>query len=145
MAENALAIAVFLSGPESTLSSPGLKPSPYAPKRAVHTVYFNLFGQMVVYTFLTAKVLYGVIFAMTLSSVLLRGVGGGLGKGFKSVIAAMICAQVVPHLQALLMTRVLGRPMSWFSHPWLGLALYGPSVLAGKVYSRSNFSADSPV
>ncbi|EPQ26656.1 uncharacterized protein PFL1_05636 [Pseudozyma flocculosa PF-1] len=43
-----------------------------------------------------------------------------------SLLAAVVGANAV----ALLMVHVLGRGMSWFSHEWAAVALYGPPALA---------------
>jgi hypothetical protein len=130
MAENTLALLMHLSGPDSPLATI----QRYAAKKK-DTAFFSYLGYFALYTFSTARVLYGGLFVA--SVLLVRSTFGsarlwgdqvsGVVAGSAAFFGAIAGANVV----AFVMSAVLGRGMSWFSREFACLALYGPASIAG--------------
>lgn len=137
MGENALALLRYLASPASPLPSlqSGCKPPT--------TVFFSHLGFFINYSYRTAKILYTLLFAASL--VLVRVIfvdpapalrrGKGLwreqARGVVAVIAGAGGAVVGANLVAVIIQRVLGKGMSWFSSELSTLGLYGPAALTG--------------
>lgn len=144
MGENVLAILRYLSSDASPL--PSLKAGYTRPT----TVFFSDFGLFIQYQFTTARLMYGTLFALSLSlawfiycervpgsrsgSKSLTTAGGFCKAHWNSIRAhliafggALICANGL----AAIMHRVLGRNMSWFASEHSALLLYGPAALTG--------------
>ena len=51
--------------------------------------------------------------------------------GACSVLIALLGALIGSNIVALLMDRILGHPLSWYSHEFSCILLYGPAALAG--------------
>ncbi|RDX50882.1 hypothetical protein OH76DRAFT_1555381 [Lentinus brumalis] len=143
MAENTLALLLHLTSSESPL--PQLASAGYSSPQ---TVFFDYFGQFLVYSFSTAKLLYSAtaIIALIVARVtfvdpapaLKKGTSfiSELFKGMGAASAAFVGAAISANLVALIMDKVLGRPLSWFSSVFACTFLYGPAALAGGVASQ---------
>ena len=138
MAENTLALLQHLTSPESPISQ--LASAGYS---APNIVFFQFFGQFLVYSFSTAKVLYSASFVLALlvarltyvdpAPALKKGTSfvSELVRGIVAVSSAFIGAAVGVNVVALIMDKVLGRSLSWFSSVFACILLYGPAALAG--------------
>lgn len=138
MAENTLALLEYLSSPESPL------PSLTAGYTKPTTVYFQSFGHFFIYSFTTAKILYGFLFGLSVSYALTaftppapalkqaRGFVGDHLRGLFAVGSAVVGAVVGANVVAFFMAAVLKKPLSWFSVELSCVALYGPAALAGQ-------------
>ena len=129
MAENALALAKYLSSPESPLPS---LTSGYKPPS---TVFFSLFGSLFFqYSFSTANTLH---FITLISTIILHFASEPriptmeLLKGVGLMSAGLVGSIVNVNVVALLMTKVLNSGLSWYTHEQACLLLYGPAALAG--------------
>jgi hypothetical protein len=137
MGENALALLLHLSSPSSPL--PSLTKG-YAPPT---TVFISNLGTFISYSYRTAKILYTLLF---LASLLLvraiyvepapalrkgKGVWREQVRGCVAVVAGVGGAVVGANLVAVVMVKVLGKGMSWFSNELSTMVLYGPAALAG--------------
>ncbi|KAI0705019.1 hypothetical protein C8T65DRAFT_653452 [Cerioporus squamosus] len=143
MAENTLALLLHLTSSESPL--PELAAAGYSSPQ---TVFFDYFGTLLVYSYSTAKLLYSAsaILALIVARLTYNDPAPALKKGISftsesvksmvAVVAAFIGAAVGVNLVALLMDKVLGRPLSWFSFEFACILLYGPAALAGGVASQ---------
>jgi uncharacterized membrane protein YeaQ/YmgE (transglycosylase-associated protein family) len=135
MAENTLALLLYLSSSASPLPNLGT----YTPPT---TVFFALAGRFFFsYSFQTANRLYA---AMLLASLALTAFTteykqlGVYPRAMLGVIGAFVGAILSSNAAAFLMARVFGKGMSWFSHEWLCVVLYAPPAVVGKF-------SDSPV
>ncbi|KZT25302.1 hypothetical protein NEOLEDRAFT_1178422 [Neolentinus lepideus HHB14362 ss-1] len=134
MAENTLALLLYLSSPASPL--PSLATGYVKPR----TVFFSHLGAFFLYSYSTARVLYATLFV---SSLLLafqikggfRGVGQ-LAKGVGAVVGGFLGALMGANAVAVMMQRVLGKGMSWFAWEPACLGLYGPAALTGALLSQ---------
>ncbi|KAI0718042.1 hypothetical protein C8T65DRAFT_706971 [Cerioporus squamosus] len=138
MAENTLALLLHLTSSESPL--PELAAAGYSSPQ---TVFFDYFGQLLVYSYSTAKLLYSAtaILALVVARLTFADPAPALKKGtsfvsesikgMAAVASAFIGAAVGVNTVALLMDKVLGRPLSWFSSEFACILLYGPAALAG--------------
>lgn len=149
--ENALALAKFLS------ASPTLLPSLEQGFKKPAMVFFSNMGVYASYSFFTAKILFALTVLATLAVIpvvhvnyapALKRSGGvwtdhfkGVGVVVVSGLGALIGANVV----AVVMQRVLGRGMSWFSSELSCLGLYGPAAFTGMYISAIFWLADSYV
>lgn len=137
MAENVLALLQYLSSAESPL--PSLTSGYSKPT----TVFYQVFGFFVVYSFKTAVTLYITLLSASLLLVKLTfsaplpalkhsgGIVADHVKGTISIVSAVLGAVVGVNLVAFVMNSVLNKPLSWFSAELSCLALYGPPALAG--------------
>ena len=142
MAENTLALPHHLTPAESPL--PELASAGYSKPE---TVSFQHFGFFLVYSFSTAKIMYGASLILALivarttyvdpSPALRKGTSflGEQARGFLAVGGAFVGAAVGANVVAFLMDRVLGRSLSWFSSVFACILLYGPAALAGALSS----------
>ena len=115
------------------------------------TVFFSDFGRFIQYQFSTARLMYGTLFALSLSlawfvyserlppgsrsgSKSLTTAGGFWKAQWNSIRAHFIAfggALIGANGLAVIMHRVLGRNMSWFASEHSALLLYGPAALTG--------------
>ncbi|ESK96806.1 endoplasmic reticulum metallopeptidase 1 [Moniliophthora roreri MCA 2997] len=139
MAENTLALLQYLSSSDSPLVS--LTEGYKKPT----TVYLNILGYFFIYSFATAKVLYGLLLAA--SVVLLRsifvsptkkgspqkqlGTLEAIREGFVSSGLGLLGSFIAPNLVAVVMTRVLHKDMSWYANEYSTMLLYGPPAALG--------------
>jgi hypothetical protein len=147
MGENVLAILKYLSSDASPL--PSLTTGYTRPT----TVFFSDFGRFIQYQFSTARLMYGTLFALSLSlawfiyrervpvsrsgSKSLITAGGFWKTQWNSIRAHLIAfggAQIGANGLAAIMHRVLGRNMSWFASEHSALLLYGPAALTGSSF-----------
>jgi len=138
MAENTISLLRYLSAPTSPL------PSLTAGYTRPTTVYYSHLGHFFIYSFTTAKILYGLLFGASAIFVKLtfvepapalkktRGVWREQGRGMVAVVAGIVGSVLVPNIVAVIMQRVLGKGMSWFASQYSALALYGPAALLGE-------------
>ncbi|RPD64072.1 hypothetical protein L226DRAFT_544758 [Lentinus tigrinus ALCF2SS1-7] len=143
MGENTLALLLHLTSSESPL--PELARAGYSSPR---TVFFEHFGQFLVYSFDTANLMYcaAAVLAFIVARLtfvdpapaLKKGTSfvSELVKGTIAVSGAFVGAAISVNVVALLMDKVLGRPLSWFSSVFACILLYGPAALAGGVASQ---------
>lgn len=146
MGENVLAILRYLSSDASPL--PSLTTGYTRPT----TVFFSEFGRFIQYQFSTARLMYGTLFALSLSlawfvyrervpasgsrsgSKSLKTAAGFRKAQWNSIRAHLIAfgaALIGANGLAAIMHRVLGRNMSWFASEHSALLLYGPAALTG--------------
>ncbi len=137
MAENTLALLQHLSSSESPL--PSLTTGYAKPT----TVFFQIFGFFVIYSFKTAITLYLSLLGFALMFVRStfappapavkhgRGFVADHAVGLLAVVGAVVGALISVNLMALFMDKVLNKPLSWFSIEFSCLGLYGPGALAG--------------
>jgi hypothetical protein len=142
MASNALALLQHLSSPASPL--PELT-SGYTPPS---TVFFSHLGIFWIYSFNIAKVMYGILF---IQSVVFTFAGGNvtdvlkeLGRGAIRVIAGLVGALLGANGVAVIMAKVLGKGMSWFSNVHAPVALYATPALVGQSYPVLSKRAQRP-
>ncbi|KAF8655951.1 hypothetical protein AX16_002858 [Volvariella volvacea WC 439] len=151
MAENALALLYHLStSPDSPL--PDLASRGYTRPT---TVFFSYLGVFLIYSFETAQVLYTALLALSVGLVGVTATatadaGAGAGaragsggsvwdeqwRGAKAVGAAVVGSLVTPNLVAVVMSKVLGKGMSWFSDVYSPIALYAPPAILGALLSQ---------
>ncbi|KAF8937680.1 hypothetical protein EDD21DRAFT_334948 [Dissophora ornata] len=121
MGENTLALVKHL-GDEVDLTG----------GRFEHTsevVFYDVLGFFfVAYSLDTAIKSHLVIGALALVALAI-GASRPSVKSVTSVLVSLIAALVAPNLVALLLVAV-GKPMQWFTHEWLALAIFGPTSLA---------------
>jgi hypothetical protein len=128
MANTALALLKHLSSPVSPL--PELTSGYTRPS----TVFFSLAGFFWIYSFKTAKVMYTTLLVATVSFICLRKssrvwkeqLQGGL-RVLGGIVGALVGANGV----AVVMDKLLGKGMSWFSREYSPLLLYAPPALFG--------------
>lgn len=143
MGENALALIHYLTtSPKSPI--PELVGGYVKPQ----TVFFSYLGGFVIFSFDAAKKMYMALVAGTVGYILvaggLVGVGAGStktvtwpallkdhGKGMLAVTVGIIGSNAGANLAALVMQRVLGKGMSWFSSVYSPLVLYAPPAIFG--------------
>jgi hypothetical protein len=147
MRENVLPILRYLSSDASPL--PALTAGYTRPT----TVFFSDYGRFIQYQFSTARLMYGTLFALSLSlswfvyrervpgsrsgSKSLTTAGGFWKAQWNSIRAHLIAfggALVGANGLAVIMHRVLGRNMSWFASEHSALLLYGPAALTGSSF-----------
>ena len=138
MAENTLALLLHLTSSDSPL--PELASAGYSSPR---TVFFEYFGKFLVYSFDTAKLMYCTTAVLALivarltfvdpAPALKKGTSfvSELVRGIVAVSSAFIGAVIGVNVVALIMDKVLGRSLSWFSSVFACILLYGPAALAG--------------
>jgi hypothetical protein len=142
MAENALSLIRTLTSSSSSLDE--LTDGHTPPK----SVYLSYLGRFFLFDAGSATAIYVVLATLSLSAAMripdpapaLQGssfgrivkslVQGGMFS-FGSTLGAVLGANVL----ALLMN-AMGRPLSWFSRPWLPLPLYAPPAIAGFLATR---------
>jgi hypothetical protein len=131
MAENVLALVKYLSSnrsPLPTLTEGYTRPS---------TVYFSHIGVFIIYSFATAKIMYSCLFLAVLLFVQFNNKLSGLSiwtaqaKGVGAVLTAYVGGVITPNVVALVMTKVLGKGMSWFANEHSAVLLYGVPTLLG--------------
>jgi len=95
------------------------------------------------YSYRTAKILYILLFAASLVLVRVifvepapalrraKGLWREQARGIVAVVAGAVGAVVGANVVAVVMQRVLGKGMSWFSSEFSTLGLYGPAALTG--------------
>lgn len=94
------------------------------------------------YSFKTATRLYGSILFVSLMFLIVFAptnvphrtsvnIRAALG-----VVGGLLASVIVPNVVALVMTRVLGKGMSWFSREWYCIVLYGTPALTGNICHR---------
>jgi hypothetical protein len=138
MGENTLALLKYLSSKKSPVA--GLTNGYTKPT----TVFFAHVGPtFFIYSFTTAKIIYGLLFAFSLLLVRITFVdpapalrkGHGFWreqrKGAVAVLAGMAGTMIVPNVVALIMREVLNKGMSWFRNELAPIGLYGPAALLG--------------
>jgi hypothetical protein len=128
MANTALALLKHLSSPVSPL--PELTSGYTRPS----TVFFSLAGFFWIYSFKTAKVMYTTLLVATVSFICLRK-GSRVWKeqlqGGVRVLAGIVGALVGANGVAVIMNKLLGKGMSWFSQEYSPLLLYAPPSFFG--------------
>lgn len=145
MAENTLAILQYLTSDASPL--PSLTTGYTRPA----TVFFTQFGHLFQYQFATARLLYGTLFALSLTLVRFahrkRAPGSSSvvflteqWEGVRALLLAFGGALIGANGLAAIMDRVLGRNMSWFASEHSALLLYGPATFGGMLASQVVFS-----
>ncbi|OBZ74192.1 putative endoplasmic reticulum metallopeptidase 1 [Grifola frondosa] len=142
MADNVLALLLYLSSPESPL--PSLTEG-YSPPT---TVFFQHYGHFFVYSFRTASVLYSVLFVLSVILVrstyvnpapALKNGKSMLGDQLRGAFAnggALVGALIGVNVVAFFMQRVVGRGLSWFSTEMSCIILYAPAALTGALASQ---------
>ncbi|KAF5316325.1 hypothetical protein D9619_006761 [Psilocybe cf. subviscida] len=143
MGENTLALLKYLSSKKSPVA--GLTNGYTKPT----TVFFAHVGPTFFkYSFTTAKIMYGLLFAFSLLLVRITFVdpapalkkGHGFWreqrKGAVAVFAGMAGTMIVPNVVALVMREVLNKGMSWFKNEVAPIGLYGPAALLGCMISQ---------
>ena len=147
MAENALGILQYLSSDASPL--PSLTTGYARPA----TVFFTQFGRFFQIKFATARLMYGTLFALSLTltrSAYRKRVPGASSMSFfaehlggaRALLVAFVGALIGANGLAAVMHRVLGRAMSWFSSKHSAVLLYGPATFGGSSFMLS--SSDFP-
>ncbi|EIN06322.1 hypothetical protein PUNSTDRAFT_106562 [Punctularia strigosozonata HHB-11173 SS5] len=135
MAENTLALLTHLSGPDSPLPSI----QRYAPTKK-DTVFYSYLGHFFLYTFSTARILHGALFAASALLVYRTSASFNLWKeqarGILASSSAFVGALVGANVVAFVMSFVLGHGMSWFSREFSCLVLYGPAAITGALVSQ---------
>ena len=138
MGENTLALLLHLSSSASPLPS---LTAGYTPPT---TVFFSNLGFFISYSYRTAKILYVLLFVASVVLVRViyvepapalkkgKGVWREQGRGVVAVVSGTVGAVVGANVVAVIMDRVLGKGMSWFSSEFSTLALYGPAALTGQ-------------
>lgn len=148
MGENTLALLKYLSSKKSPIA--GLTNGYTKPT----TVFFAHVGpSFFKYSFTTAKIMYGLLFAFSLLLVRITFVdpapalkrGHGFWheqrKGVVAVFAGMAGTMIAPNLIALIMREVLNKGMSWFKNELAPIGLYGPAALLGSFAIPTSFRA----
>ncbi|CAL1714519.1 unnamed protein product [Somion occarium] len=142
MADNTLALLLYLSSAESPL--PSLTEGYSKPA----TVFFHALSHFWVYSFQTAKVLYGASLVFTIIVVratfvppapALRQGRGIISENLRGVFAlsvGILGALIGANVVAFVMRSVLNKGMSWFSVEFSCLALFGPAALGGALASQ---------
>ncbi|KZT10195.1 uncharacterized protein LAESUDRAFT_756379 [Laetiporus sulphureus 93-53] len=142
MGENVLGLLLHLSSFESPL--PMLTEGYTRPS----TVFFQYLGTFVVYSFRTASILYIALFGASLVAARMLysdpfpALKKGTGifrehfKGATAVIAAVVGAFAGANVAAVIMAKVLGKGMSWFSSERACMVLYGPAAFSGALASQ---------
>lgn len=135
MAENVLALVKYLSSnrsPLPTLTEGYTRPS---------TVYFSHIGVFIIYSFATAKIMYSCLFLAVLLFVHFGNKPSGSSvwtvqaKGVVAVLTGYVGGLIAPNVVALVMTKVLGKGMSWFANVHSAVLLYGvPTLLGSLIY-----------
>jgi hypothetical protein len=147
MGENVLAILKYLASDVSPL------PSMTTGYTRPTTVFFSDFGRFIQYQFTTARLIYGTLFALSLSlawfvycervpgsrsgSRSLTTAGGfrkAQWNGIRAHLIAFGGALISANGLAVIMHRVLGRNMSWYASEQSALLLYGPAALTGSSF-----------
>ncbi|KAG0302986.1 hypothetical protein BGZ98_007068, partial [Dissophora globulifera] len=122
MGENTLALVQYL-GEEVDLSG-----KPF--ERTSEVVFFDVLGFFfVAYSLKTAILVHLAIGALALIT-LSMGASRPTIKSVLSVLLSFLAALAAPNLVALVLVQVFGKPMQWFTHEWLPLALFGPTSAA---------------
>ncbi|KAI0262359.1 hypothetical protein BC834DRAFT_925273 [Gloeopeniophorella convolvens] len=145
MAENTLAILQYLSSEESPLSS--LTTGYTRPT----TVFFSWLGHFVQYHFSTARLMYGTLFALSLTMVWATRHKRKTGKltpsiweeqwdGSRALLLSLGGALLGANGLAAIVHRVLGHNMSWFASEYSALLLYGPATIGGILISQDVLS-----
>jgi len=148
MAENTLAMLQYLSSDASPL--PSLATGFSRPA----TVFFTQFGRFFQYQFSTARLMYGTLFALSLTLARFahrkRAPGSsssgfltGQWEGARALLVAFGGALIGANGLAAIMHRVLGRNMSWFASEHSALLLYGPATFGGS--SSTLYSSNFPL
>ncbi|KAF8075052.1 hypothetical protein FPV67DRAFT_1475846 [Lyophyllum atratum] len=142
MAENTLALLRFLSAAGSPIPTLTTYTRPT-------TVFFSYLGYFFIYSFTTAKILYTALLVASIALVRMayknpapalrnsRGVWHEQARGMRAVIAGLVGCLLVPNVVALVMHRVLGKAMSWFSNEYSAVVLYAPTALLGALLSQA--------
>lgn len=139
MAENTLAILRYLSSDSSPL--PSLTTGYTRPT----TVFFTEFGRFVQYQFATARLMYGMLFSLSLAMswfVYYKRMPESQSVGFwtaqwngvRAILIAFGGALIGANGLAVIVHRVLGHNMSWFASEQSALLLYGPAALTGSFF-----------
>lgn len=136
MGENTMALLKHLSAETTDLTK---------IERSSSTVYFSAFGgyAFFMYSKTTALQLYLTMFvvAMTLVS---RKVNSSNRKvyvlSFFASIGSFLASIIVPNLAAFVTATVLQKPLSWYRHEALPLALFAPPSLVGALSVQYLFS-----
>ncbi|KAF8625164.1 hypothetical protein AX15_005531 [Amanita polypyramis BW_CC] len=139
MAENVLALVKYLSSDRSPL--PTLTEG-YAPPS---TVFFSHIGVFVIYSFTTARIMYASLCLASILWIRFTDAQSGLGlwvaqaRGVAAVLTGFVGGVVVANVVAVVMAKVLGRGMSWFTNEYSALVLYGVPMLLGILLSQYLF------
>jgi hypothetical protein len=147
MAENTLGILQYLSSDASPL--PSLTKGYARPA----TVFFTQFGHFFQFQFATARLMYGALFALSLTLTRFayrKRVPGTSSMSFlteqwvgvRALLVAFVGALIGANGLAAIVHRVLGRNMSWFASEHSALLLYGPAIFSGSSSTLS--SSDFP-
>lgn len=144
MAENALAILQYLSSDASPL------PSLTAGFTRPAIVFFTQFGRFWQFSFATARLTYGALFALSLTLARIAhgkrtpgssfaGFLSELWVGVRTLLLAFGGALVGANGLAAIIHRILGRNMSWYASEHSALLLYGPATFGGLSPTLSSF------
>jgi hypothetical protein len=102
------------------------------------TTYFSILGKyFLMWKFTTAARMYNTFFAISLFLIVALSPTrriGVYGAALLGIFGGLVGAIVSVNIVALLMTRVLGKAMSWFSIESSALALYGGPAIVGTQY-----------
>ncbi|KIY51748.1 hypothetical protein FISHEDRAFT_36479 [Fistulina hepatica ATCC 64428] len=126
MGENVLALLRHLSSVDSPL--PSLTEGFVPPK----TVYFSHLGKFWMYSFRTAKQLYGALFFASVALVSLSA-PRGLKRATLAIPASIVCGIIASVCTGVVMQYVLRRGLSWFTNEYSPFLLYGPATMFGNV------------
>ncbi|KAG5638589.1 hypothetical protein H0H81_011675 [Sphagnurus paluster] len=138
MAENTLALLRYLSAPGSPIPTLTTYTRP-------STVFFSYLGHFFIYSFSAAKVIYTALLAASVALVVAtkeasrtpgRSFWRDQARGMLAVVAGIAGSVVVPNIVALIMSRVLGKAMSWFANEYSAIVLYAPAALLGTLISQ---------
>ncbi|KAF5379478.1 hypothetical protein D9615_006633 [Tricholomella constricta] len=140
MAENTLALLRYLSAAGSPIPTLTTYTRPT-------TVFFSYLGHFFIYSFTTAKVIYTALLAASIALVVAtfqapapngkrHGVWAEQARGMLAVVAGIVGCLFVPNVVAFIMSRVLGKAMSWFASEYSAIVLYAPAALLGTLLSQ---------
>ncbi|PWN18255.1 hypothetical protein BCV69DRAFT_288533 [Microstroma glucosiphilum] len=150
--ENVVAIVDYLTtSPESRL------PSITETHRTQMPIYFSMLGRF----FIQIPAAPYRSLGMVMTAVAMfqiqstKRADGHFSAGFATAMsmlgffASFLGAVLASNVQALIMTKVMNRSLSWFSHEWLPIPLYGPPAIVGillaqLLVSRTLKTADRP-
>lgn len=143
--ENVLAIVDYLA---TDPSSPLPKIQPRKTPRSAAPVYFSLLGTF--FFVISPQAFKAVSMGMSAfanfqlqSSVRAEKHFGALKATALSIVGAiggMIASLASSNLVALVMTKVLGKPLSWYSHEWYPIPLYGPPAIFANLFMQKGIS-----
>ncbi|KAF8521632.1 hypothetical protein BU17DRAFT_45701 [Hysterangium stoloniferum] len=142
MAENTLALLQHFTSPTSPLPSL-ISVTPHKPQ----IVYFTVLGRWFFkYTFSTASTLYltlcGASFTflsmVTQAPSTISVIKSHL-PGMRNVLIGLVGSIISANVVALVMDKVMGKALSWYSREWFPIVLYGPAAVTGALLPQLLF------